>query len=209
MGLRNTSDRYPDYSPLQYRLVSDYIGAGFFDYFDYFSEDDPTMGTVDYVDRATAQDLNLTYTTDNSAVLKVDTVSPVTERGRRSVRIESKAQYNYGLVIFDIAHTPVGCGTWPAVWLLGPDHPWHGEIDIVETDNLALDGNIMTLHTWEGCNVENIERKQTGKKGKWNCGDGDRDGCDVQGYPESDGEQMNNMGGGVYALELQEAGIRT
>lgn len=208
VGSRNTSDQYPDYSPLQYRLTNDYMGPDFFGHFYYFSEDDPTRGTVDYVDRATAQDLNLTYTTDNSAVLKVDTVNPATERGRRSVRIESKAQYDHGLFIIDITHTPVGCGTWPAVWLLGPDHPWHGEIDIVETDNLALDGNIVTLHTWEGCRVEDVERKQTGKKGKWNCGDGDRDGCDVQGYPESDGERMNHMGGGVYALELREAGIR-
>lgn len=207
VGSRN--HQYPDYSPLQYQLVDNYMAADFFDKFNYFSEVDPTGGTVDYVDQAAAQDLNLTYTTGDSAVLKVDTDNEPTGRGRRSVRIESKAQYDHGLFIFDIAHTPVGCGTWPAVWMLGPEHPWHGEIDIMETDNLAQDGNVVTLHTWEGCSMEGVKRKQTGKKTNLNCGDGDKDGCDVQGKPEFDGEQMNKKGGGVYALELRGAGIRT
>ncbi|EYE95733.1 glycoside hydrolase family 16 protein [Aspergillus ruber CBS 135680] len=207
VGSRN--HQYPDYSPLQYQLVDNYMGADFFDKFNYFSEVDPTGGTVDYVDQATAQDLNLTYSTGDSAVLRVDAYNEATERGRRSVRIESKVQYDHGLFIFDIAHTPVGCGTWPAVWLLGPEHPWHGEIDIVETDNLAQDGNIVTLHTWEGCSMEGVKRKQTGKKTNLNCGDGDETGCDVQGKPRSDGEKMNRKGGGVYALEMRDAGIRT
>jgi beta-glucanase (GH16 family) len=52
--------------------------------------------------------------------------------GRKSVRIESKKSWNHGLFIADIAHMPGGvCGTWPALWTLGPDWPYNGEIDII------------------------------------------------------------------------------
>lgn len=35
--------------------------------------------------------------------------------GRKSVRIESTATYNHGLVITDFSHLPKAqCGTWPA-----------------------------------------------------------------------------------------------
>lgn len=44
-----TRNRYPDYTPLQYRLVDDYSGTSFFDKFDYFSAQDPTDGFVQYV----------------------------------------------------------------------------------------------------------------------------------------------------------------
>jgi hypothetical protein len=42
-------NRYPDYTPLKYRLVDDYSGTSFFDKFDYFSAQDPTDGFVQYV----------------------------------------------------------------------------------------------------------------------------------------------------------------
>lgn len=41
--------RYPDYAPLDYHLVDTYSGASFFDQFDYFSDEDPTDGFVQYV----------------------------------------------------------------------------------------------------------------------------------------------------------------
>jgi len=34
------------------------------------------------------------------------------------VRISSKTTYNKGLFIFDVKHSPYGCGTWPALWLV-------------------------------------------------------------------------------------------
>jgi len=51
--------------------------------------------------------------------MKVDTKLGLPEAGtgRNSVRIGSKKQYTKGLFIFDIKHTPTGCGTWPALWL--------------------------------------------------------------------------------------------
>lgn len=45
---------------------------------------------------------------------------------------------------------PQGCGTWPAVWELGPDWPADGEIDIVEGVNDVVP-NQSTLHTSPGC----------------------------------------------------------
>lgn len=42
-------NRYPDYTKLDYRLVEDYSGTGFFDKFEYFSGQDPTNGFVQYV----------------------------------------------------------------------------------------------------------------------------------------------------------------
>jgi hypothetical protein len=38
--------RYPDYSPLRYRLVDRYNGERFFERFGYFSDEDPTSGFV-------------------------------------------------------------------------------------------------------------------------------------------------------------------
>lgn len=66
---------------------------------------------------------NLTTATSTSAVVRVDTSvgpssSPDASTGRFSVRLESKVQYNNGLFLFDIKHTPYGCGTWPALWLV-------------------------------------------------------------------------------------------
>lgn len=40
--------RYPEYSPLDYRLVDSYFGLSFFDNFRYFDEEDPTDGFVKY-----------------------------------------------------------------------------------------------------------------------------------------------------------------
>lgn len=40
------ANAYPDYAPLQYALVDAYAGAGFFEEFRYFTEEDPTKGFV-------------------------------------------------------------------------------------------------------------------------------------------------------------------
>lgn len=44
----------------------------------------------------------------------VDTVNK-DQGGRASVRLTSKKVYNKGLVVIDVGHMPVGCGTWPAL----------------------------------------------------------------------------------------------
>ncbi|KAJ0158845.1 putative glycosidase C21B10.07 [Colletotrichum tanaceti] len=105
---QNNKNRYPDYSKLSYKLSDTYSGEDFFDEFDYFNTHDPTGG------------MNLTYATSDTAVLRVDhttgnTSTPDASTGRFSVRVESKTQYDKGLFIFDVKHTPYGCASWPAL----------------------------------------------------------------------------------------------
>jgi hypothetical protein len=138
-----------------------------------------------YVNRETAESLNLTSTTDTSATLRVDASTPNPSGGRNSVRVESKNTYNSGLFVFDIIHTPYGCGTWPALWLTdGANWPNNGEIDILESHNHGSHGNEMSLHTTGGCSMDG-ERRQSGMVLEGNCdigADGNA-GCGVTGDP--------------------------
>lgn len=152
-----------------------------------------------YVDQTTAEGLNLTYATEESVVVKVDTSNQKATSGRKSVRIESKRQYDTGLFIFDILHTPYACGLWPALWLTdGANWPDNGEIDVVETNNLATEGNAVTLHTTNGCNMK-VKRKQTGDPNYVTCDSNKHSnaGCGVEGESNTYGEELNSGGGGV------------
>jgi hypothetical protein len=204
-------NRYPKYTPLDYTLTDTYEGTTFFDHFTYFTEQDPTSGFVIYVNEEAATDLNLTHATETSAILRVDATTPNAIAGRNSVRIESINKYDNGLFIFDILHTPFGCGTWPALWLTdGYNWPSNGEIDVLETTNEGSHGNEVSLHTTGGCTMEDVKRKQTGQASFNNCDGsvGGNTGCGVIGAEDTYGDAMNKAGGGVYALELREAGIR-
>jgi hypothetical protein len=196
------ANRYPDYTPLNYQLVDTYQGTSFFDKFHYFSDEDPTDGSVVYVNREAAPNLNLTYASDTSAVLRVDSFTPHAVGGRNSVRIESKATYDTGLFVFDIIHTPYGCGTWPAVWLTdGYNWPNNGEIDVLESNNEGSNGNEITLHTTKGCNMD-VKRKETGSPVHTSC-DNSTDGnsgCGVLGDSFTYGQKFNQNGGGVSTL---------
>lgn len=206
---------YPDYSNLTYNLVDTYAGETFFDEFDYFTGYDPTQGFVHYVPQAQAAQLNLTYASSSSATLRVDTSVgpedvPNASTGRFSVRVTSKKTYNKGLFLFDIRHSPYGCGTWPALWLTDPSHwPEHGEIDVMEAVNQADEGNQMTLHTTDGCSM-NVRRKQQGQTLDKNCDHdaNDNAGCGVRGDGDSIGAGFNQDEGGVMAVEWREEGIR-
>jgi hypothetical protein len=193
------ANRYPDYSPLKYQLEDTYSGPSFFEQFNYFTEQDPTDGFVVYVNKETATNLNLTHATDTSAILRVDSFTPNALGGRNSVRIESKKAYDTGLFIFDIIHTPHGCGTWPALWMTdGANWPANGEIDILEATNEASHGNEITLHTTPGCKM-NVKRKETGYAAYDTCDNSTNGnaGCGVVGDPDTYGAALNEKGGGV------------
>lgn len=167
---------------------------------------------MDYVDQATAESLNLTYTDSSVAVLRVDSSdTSTTTTGRKSVRVTSKTQYNKGLFIFDVKHSPFGCAQWPALWLADPDNwPDNGEVDIMESVNLANTGNQMTLHTEAGCTMAGHRREQTGTTLHTNCDAAvnSNAGCGVRGDNASYGANLNTAGGGVTAVEWRSAGIR-
>ncbi|KAJ5677597.1 uncharacterized protein N7477_003230 [Penicillium maclennaniae] len=198
LGVR--ANRYPNYTKLDYSLVDTYSGSDFFNNF-YYATSDPSGGFVQYIDRAASEWLNLTYATDTSAVLKVDTTysgSDEVANGRQSVRITSNNTYADGLFVFDILHTPLRLN-WPA----------HGEIDVMEAVNMGEWGNQATLHTSSGCNM-GVKRKETGtalhKTCYWEAND--ESCCGVRGAKPTYGPEFNAQGGGVYAMELRDAGIR-
>ena len=136
----------------------------------------------------------------------VDSTNVATGSGHNSVRITSKKSYNHGLVILDLAHMPGGvCGTWPAFWMVGPNWPNHGEIDIIEGVN-SQNSNSMTLHTDAGCSITN-NGKYTGTMTTSNCnvaaaGQSTNAGCQINTPSSASyGTGFNSNGGGVYATE--------
>ncbi|KAF3064058.1 putative glycosidase C21B10.07 [Daldinia childiae] len=202
------ANRYPNYTKLNYALADEYSGTTFFDKFNYFVGYDPAQGFVHYVPEAQATQLNLTYASEDSAIIRVDTsVGPQSEpdasTGRFSVRIESQAQYDNGLFIFDVKHTPFGCGTWPALWLVDPANwPDHGEIDVMEAANKATDGNQMTLHTTDGCSMD-VKRimSDSGLSNDCHNATDNNAGCGVRGDAATYGSAYNDGQGGIIAME--------
>ncbi|KAG2162837.1 hypothetical protein VTO58DRAFT_110304 [Aureobasidium pullulans] len=203
------SGSYPDYSALNYTISERMNGTTFFDHFNYYTDADPSNGAVVYLSEESATWSNLTYAGESSAILRVDsTSSGITNRN--SVRITSKNQWDTGLFVFDVIHSPYGCGTWPAVWLSDPDNwPTNGEIDVIEAVEQGNKGNQMTLHTSEGCTMK-AKREETGTVSGTNCWNStnDNEGCGVFGTKSSYGEALNEAGGGLFAVELRDAGIR-
>lgn len=82
------------------------------------------MCVVKYVSQSDAQSAGLINTSPEGVYMGVDHTSSAGVDGRKSVRLTSKASYNRGLVILDLAHMPAStCGTWPAFWMVGPNWP--------------------------------------------------------------------------------------
>src|SRR6185436_5584947 len=78
----------------------------------------------------------------------------------------------------------------------------------MESVNIAS-ANQAALHTTKGCSMSH-RRKQSGRTLQSDCYNATNSnaGCGVEGPPGSIGTAFNAAGGGVYALELRDAGIR-
>ncbi|OSS54903.1 hypothetical protein B5807_00978 [Epicoccum nigrum] len=200
-----------DLSIAGYALEDDYM-TDFYGGFEFFTDPDPTNGFVKYVDEATARQTNLiNASTTGSAEWGVDSTNE-TPNGRPSLRLVSKKKYNSGLVVLDVEHMPTGCGTWPAFWMVGPNWPNGGEIDILEGVNDQTN-NGMTLHTGPDCKIGPDTSIFAGEVTTPNCDVEAKDqsknaGCSIE-HPSKDsyGTGLNAIGGGVYATQWTDEAI--
>jgi hypothetical protein len=104
---------------------------------DFFTEDDPTHGNVQYQSGPNATSKGLAFVQDDgTTVLAVDDKTVLPVGGKRdssvfepcqllgfdflskpfSVRISTKKKFNGGLFIADFFTMPHGCSVWPAYW---------------------------------------------------------------------------------------------
>jgi len=195
-----------------YVIQEKHEGTTFFNYYNFFTANDPTHGYVNYVDYNTAVSQGLIQTGSNYVIMRADDKNIASGRGRNSIRIETKTQFTRGLYIIDLQHMPTGCATWPAFWTVGPSWPNGGEIDIIEGVNkqTAVD---TTLHTSDGCTMCNEAANFTGTWGKGPNGNNacncyinapnqySNQGCGITGAANTMGPGFNNNKGGVYATE--------
>jgi len=148
-----------------------------------FQDNDPTLGFVDYQSQGSAKNKGLTKydTSKKGSYMGVDfattypTEQTASNRGRASVRIESKKKYTHALVIANIGHMPDNvCGTWPAFWSVSHDnYPQWGEIDMLENINEETQ-SLNVLHTSPGCTVAGNQggvARQSGNQASYNCDD--------------------------------------
>ena len=202
-----------------YQEIASYDGMDFFDHFNFATYDDPTHGTVRYVNREEANETGLIYAAeDTPAFIGTDVTNVITDgSGRPSVRLESKARFNDGLFVIKLSHMPTGCGTWPAFWLVGDNWPTQGEIDIIEGVD-KQDTVSSTLHTDAGCDQSGEDTSSF--TGAWNSGaDGTaadncdanaagqyaNQGCSISGAGGSMGTRFNDGHGGTFATEWDPA----
>ena len=200
-----------------YVITNDLVGQSLFDAFEVMAIDDPTHGTVKYVDSATAWSKGLVSVDGQTghARIAVESQTVATTTGRESVRLRSKLSFNEGLFLIDVTHLPQGNAVWPSFWTLGAGSwPAGGEIDIIEGVNDASH-NSTTLHTSVDCSMAGVDAAatMTGTYGERDCNAGDKDagmpylGCGTSGPTGSFGPQLNAAGGGVFAMKRTSESI--
>lgn len=194
-----------------------YQGDNFFEQMNFFTGDDPTHGTVTYVDQQTAFSQNLAYVDSNGNVIMKGDDTNWLPMGvnRSSVRVSSTHQYNTGLFILDLNRAPWGCATWPAWWTLGGGQwPYTGEIDIIEGvhDN---EHNQVAWHSGPNCSLTPTSNftgslVYTNGQPNLNCFGliNDNAGCGVGAWSQASyGPSFDAGGGGVFAMKWDEEGI--
>ena len=183
-------------------------GGNSFDQFTFWNTTDPTNGFVLYQTEESANNMDLISSSAQDVRLGVDHTGNAPS-GRPSVRITSKASYEAGLFIIDLEHMPGGiCGTWPAFWLVGPNWPDNGEVDIIEGVN-NQQTNRFTLHTGPGCSISggNGASSFSGTIATSNCdinaaGQDTNAGCSITTTNRNTyGTGFNQNNGGIFATE--------
>ena len=119
----------------------------------------------------------------------------------------------------EVEHIPSGCGTWPAWWMYADPWPFLGEVDIIENANSAGENNFVG-HTELTCNFGSVPGGDfTGKwlpqfpwlhKDSVECDkDATGPGCAVELPKGTFGPPFNEAGGGTFAMEWDEQGMRS
>ncbi|KAI1853269.1 hypothetical protein JX266_001975 [Neoarthrinium moseri] len=201
-----------------YTLGHHLVGQGLLDAFNFFHDSDPSRGFVNYLDEASAHAQKLVSIDTASRVrLGVDSTNfyNLTDVGRASVRLTTKEAFNHGLFIADFNRMPAStCGTWPAFWALnnadnGIHWPVGGELDIIEGQN-DVRSNLFAAHTTAGCSQP--ASGFSGISTRMDCGPDPMNlGCTYIPPPSDDtsyGDTFNAAGGGVYAMQWEEDGIK-
>ncbi|KAJ6619871.1 glycoside hydrolase family 16 protein [Mycena sp. CBHHK59/15] len=196
-----------------YTLKDHYTGKDFLNW-NFFAQDDPTHGNVNYLTKSAAVAKGLAYVqADGTTVLAVDSKSTLKKGANRdSVRISSPNSYGMGLFITDVFAMPHGPTVWPAYWTVGPNWPNGGEIDIMEGVGDSTT-NQMTLHTSAGCSLStSVANQFSGKHtSTTNCasGNGNNNGCGItDSSPHVYGHNFNMVAGGVFAHIVADSGIK-
>jgi hypothetical protein len=118
----------------QYEEKDVFNGRNWLEAFE-FKQVENNFGFVNYVNEATAKSMELYKTHNDDVIFGVDgteTLDPVKDVGRKSVRLEGKTNYNKGLFILDVKQMPGVCGMWPAFWSLGQGTwPATGEVCLI------------------------------------------------------------------------------
>ncbi|KAF2771945.1 hypothetical protein EJ03DRAFT_357157 [Teratosphaeria nubilosa] len=202
-----------------YQLVDSYDPTnGFFDKFNFYSVTfclpTPSANLLSYVNETVAEANGFVSITSNNTAKMIPDHTNVWPRGgdgRPSVRIISDNTYTHGLFIADFKHMPWGCGTWPAYWLLGPNWPYNGEIDIIEGVN-TIETDAVTLHTGPNCSIAGSGQLGTNDATDCNSANGGN-GCGSTlsntTIPDNYGDEFNSIQGGVYATEWTSSYIKT
>lgn len=209
-----------------YERTQDYM-QDFFANFAFWTAPDPTHGLTDYIgpyDEAVREGLVKKVPGGIYMGPGLEPVLRQGSRGRRSIRVQSKAVYNRGLFVVDVAHIPMGCGAWPAFWMYGEDsnHIWPawGELDIIEGVHLGARA-ATTLHTGPDCNQTSLVEGGA-FTGRWSrstpsgkpasvCdveapGQYHNQGCAIVAPENTMGASFNQDGGGVFATEWDPEG---
>ncbi|CAO1632480.1 unnamed protein product [Sympodiomycopsis kandeliae] len=209
---RSTSGHGHGSGKSDWKLITSAQGKNFFDAFTFYQGADPTKGSNHFVSKEEAQQKNLiSINKDGNAVLTVQKGSNIGSRA--SVHITTKDTFTGGLFIVQAKHIPVGCGLWPATWLLSsnpkPSWPSGGEIDIIEGAN-EMTQNMYSMHTTSGCwapqhTVDSILGKfamaDTSQARNCDAKSTDDQGCGIRSSTSGNyGAPYNKNGGGVHAF---------
>ncbi|RDA93642.1 hypothetical protein CP533_4853 [Ophiocordyceps camponoti-saundersi (nom. inval.)] len=200
---------------VRWRLADTYDASNFFDKFDFYTGRSGDAGFARFVDRAEAYRKGLISSDSGGIHIGPDarsTLRSPCERngspGRDSVRIESKARYNHGLIIARFNHLPrMNCGLWPAFWTHGRDWPYDGEVDLLEGYNLNSwnQPGFRTAQKYRSdhCQLRSTpQNQQSGRIYRESCTS--EDGCFAADASAFD----KPAAGGIFAMEWTSAHIK-